>query len=536
MDGIGISGNVSLDMNVQNVVGAHRYDELKDKPKINGVEVSGSKSLDDYGIASKADAEKAASDAAAALENAETNATAIANEVTRAKGAENDLQAAIDKTQVTFPLLADAISATDLKDNDIIATTGFNNAGVGGGIYRVSKSGTANGYTVFACDNGMFLNLMTETHSVFLEQLGADPTGMIPCDSIIKFALDNFKTVIGLNSYRTSDTVAVPSNANLYISRLTNAGTNAAIDFSGGYITACIDNLVSAGNGVIFGNSADTYRFNVTINKIEASGTNAIILGGAYSAFDGVLTGTDAHSKNTPLLVDTSQNFVGQITINNYRLGCDTAGAWLISFPYIGNKANCSGISLMNLSLEGDFNGINIQGTGGKLEYLYGIGIRFAENSFNNHRSFVHIDPSVSVSGDLFTEWLRAIDAFDSTSSNRASTLTIHGHIARADFGVYFTQIELYGPIPVLTANSTFQAAYWTRQGDITLQNIVSEVAFYTSNTARTITYGTHNIFCPANSITVIRSFCSSEGVQVYAFNNVNTDIAVFGLTEPIWE
>lgn len=70
MDGIGISGNVSLDMNVQNVVGVYKYDELRDKPKINDVEVSGSKSLDDYGIASKADVEKAASDAAAALENA----------------------------------------------------------------------------------------------------------------------------------------------------------------------------------------------------------------------------------------------------------------------------------------------------------------------------------------------------------------------------------------------------------------------------------------------------------------------------------
>lgn len=66
MDGIGISGNVSLDMNVQNVVGAHRYDELKDKPKINGVEVSGSKSLDDYGIASKVDVSAAKADASAA--------------------------------------------------------------------------------------------------------------------------------------------------------------------------------------------------------------------------------------------------------------------------------------------------------------------------------------------------------------------------------------------------------------------------------------------------------------------------------------
>lgn len=95
MDGIGISGNVSLDMNVQNVVGAHRYDELKDKPKINDVEVSGSKSLDDYGIASKADAEKAASDAATALKNAEINATAIADETTRATKAEQTNATAI---------------------------------------------------------------------------------------------------------------------------------------------------------------------------------------------------------------------------------------------------------------------------------------------------------------------------------------------------------------------------------------------------------------------------------------------------------
>lgn len=55
MDGIGISGDISLDMNVQSIVGVYKYDELRDKPKINDVEVSGSKSLDDYGIASKAD-------------------------------------------------------------------------------------------------------------------------------------------------------------------------------------------------------------------------------------------------------------------------------------------------------------------------------------------------------------------------------------------------------------------------------------------------------------------------------------------------
>lgn len=58
MGGIGISGNVSLDMSVSNPVGVStagvsKYDELKDKPKINGVEVSGSKSLDYYGIAPK---------------------------------------------------------------------------------------------------------------------------------------------------------------------------------------------------------------------------------------------------------------------------------------------------------------------------------------------------------------------------------------------------------------------------------------------------------------------------------------------------
>jgi hypothetical protein len=108
MDGIGVSGNVSLDMNVQNVVGVHRYDELKDKPKINGVEVSGSKSLDDYGIASKADAEKAASDAAAALEHAEqTLQTNIDTEKTRAETAEqklqNDINTKVDGIAAVMP-------------------------------------------------------------------------------------------------------------------------------------------------------------------------------------------------------------------------------------------------------------------------------------------------------------------------------------------------------------------------------------------------------------------------------------------------
>lgn len=124
MDGIGIT----LDMNVQNVVGAHRYDELKDKPKINGVEVSGSKSLNDYGIASKADAEKAASDAAAALENAETNATAIADETTRATQAEQTLQANID-TENSKNTAAISKNATDISKN----TAAINNLKSGRG-------------------------------------------------------------------------------------------------------------------------------------------------------------------------------------------------------------------------------------------------------------------------------------------------------------------------------------------------------------------------------------------------------------------
>lgn len=115
MGGIGISGNVSLDMNVQNVVGVHRYDELKDKPKINGVEVSGSKSLDDYGIASKADAEKAASDAAAALENAETNATAIAAETNRATAAEQKNADAIS-SETTRATEAEQANATAISN------------------------------------------------------------------------------------------------------------------------------------------------------------------------------------------------------------------------------------------------------------------------------------------------------------------------------------------------------------------------------------------------------------------------------------
>lgn len=113
MDGIGISGNVSLDMNISNVVGASEYDELRDKPKINdvevagnktladygiaenyealskkpninGVEVSGSKSLDDYGIASKADVSDAKADALAAkadASDAKANSSAAKNAI-----------------------------------------------------------------------------------------------------------------------------------------------------------------------------------------------------------------------------------------------------------------------------------------------------------------------------------------------------------------------------------------------------------------------------------------------------------------------
>lgn len=60
-----IINETSLKLTMDDVygVGVDDYEALSDKPKINGIEVSGSKSLDDYGIASKADASAAKADA-----------------------------------------------------------------------------------------------------------------------------------------------------------------------------------------------------------------------------------------------------------------------------------------------------------------------------------------------------------------------------------------------------------------------------------------------------------------------------------------
>ena len=90
MDYIGISGDVSLDMNVQSAVGVYKYNELRDKPKINDVEVSGSKSLDDYGIASKADV----ADAAASATAAASSATAAASKADTAAASADTAAAA----------------------------------------------------------------------------------------------------------------------------------------------------------------------------------------------------------------------------------------------------------------------------------------------------------------------------------------------------------------------------------------------------------------------------------------------------------
>lgn len=276
MGGIGISGNVSLDMNVQNVVGVHRYDELKDKPKINGVEVSGSKSLDDYGIASKADAEKAASDAAAALENAEqTLQTNIDAAKEAADAAQTDidtllpktdfntentvkkyiddnvntLNARIDTDVVYFDTVADMMKSAYLEAGNVCLTLGFNSANDNGSsLYMLQAtaphapytmpSGTPYGDVIRINDN-LYAVLVAGT-DVYAEQLGC------------KAEDSSYDNAIIINQYITTYAIHF-KKATYYINTYINLYDKLGAKLIGAYQSS--DSNAKAGTSFSFVNS-----------------------------------------------------------------------------------------------------------------------------------------------------------------------------------------------------------------------------------------------------------------------------------------
>lgn len=326
MDGIGISGNVSLDMNVQNVVGVYKYDELRDKPKINDVEVSGSKSLNDYGIASKADAEKAASDAAAALENAETNATAIAAETnrataaeqknadaivaetTRAKAAEQALQTNIgaektraetaeqtlqtnidsEKTRaitaennikIGYSRVYDTVESmkndTTIKEGMICKTLGYRAVNdLGGGVYKINTD-ASNGYEKISVSNNLTASLVIENNTVNVDCFGAYGDNEHDDADVLNYAV-NFCCDNGITLTMSAKHYKI--NHGIVLNDRKRNGVN--IQGQGVYKTY----ITTDSNIVMF--RADTLiRCNIGGFNIESSNSNStcFMCGGDYS-------------------------------------------------------------------------------------------------------------------------------------------------------------------------------------------------------------------------------------------------------------
>lgn len=204
MDGMGISGNVSLDMSVSNIAGISKYDELSDKPKINGVEVSGSKTLADYGIAENYEA---LSDKPK-INNIEVSGSKSLNDYGIAS---IDDILSINKQVGVYENVSEMISDINVKKYSLALTKHFyDDSDNGGSIYAIVDSATANAYDTFSLHDGRFAKFVGPLSMFVVDCFGArSDDDTIDNAPIINYVLSTYKIAKLFGHYHIGTCVKV---------------------------------------------------------------------------------------------------------------------------------------------------------------------------------------------------------------------------------------------------------------------------------------------------------------------------------------
>ena len=152
------------------------YDEAPTEGSTKGVTSDGIKKAIDTAEQTNADA--IANEVTRAKEAEQVNATAIANEVTRAKGAEKSIYDYIIANSPNVFANVEAAKASDCVVGSTIMTEGYYSPNdFGAGLYRVAASGTETNALDFTLTNGLVAKFIMTGSSIYANQFGAHGDG-----------------------------------------------------------------------------------------------------------------------------------------------------------------------------------------------------------------------------------------------------------------------------------------------------------------------------------------------------------------------
>lgn len=155
------------------VNGLTNYEDAINLPQINGVTLTGDKSLDDLGITDAID-------------------DAVAEERAEREAVDEAMQDELSSLAVVFDTVADMKASTSLVDGSYARTAGFHSVGDGGGaLYHISNSGIANEMDVIAVDSLYATLIAVEANPL---QFGAYGDNTHDDTSVLQACADYAKT------------------------------------------------------------------------------------------------------------------------------------------------------------------------------------------------------------------------------------------------------------------------------------------------------------------------------------------------------
>ncbi len=190
------------------------------------------------------------------------------------------------------------------------------------------------------------------------EMFGAIGDGVADDTTAIKTAINNGSVIIGNKVYNITEPINVPSYKKIiFNNKITNNSGNV-FEINGTQVSIYAKRILSSNNCFSIGNNVFTQFVDISFGSIH--GENGFLIGGnSDGTLDVNITGNYIGFTGNAIKIDTTNSYVGEIHFYNARLQSDTpTNNYAIDIDCDYNT--CTGISLTNLSFEGDMNGIHV--------------------------------------------------------------------------------------------------------------------------------------------------------------------------------